>query len=376
MPRIRHLWKALFLLPFVSLAQADDVITSNKQRFRVETLAEGLQNPWSIAKLPDGRFLVTERPGRLRIIENGKLLASPVEGVPEVWAKGQGGLLDVVLHPDYEKNGWIYLSFSKPLPKGALTSIIRGRLKDNKLVDQEVIFEPPAEEATEGAAHFGCKLVFDKQGHLFFSLGDRGDVTTPANNAQRTDNVKGKIHRINDDGSIPKDNPFVGKPGARETIWSYGNRNPQGLVMDYATGNLWETEHGPRGGDELNLIEKGKNYGWPVVTYGINYSGTPITDHTEQEGMEPPVIHWTPSIAASGLVFYNGDKFPNWRGNLFAGALAHQKIVRLTLDNGKVTDQEILLEKTGRIRDVRAFDDGFLTIVYDDPGKVVRLVPE
>lgn len=376
MSTIRHFWKALFLLPLVSLTHAGDVVESAKHKFRVETLAEGLENPWSIAKLPDGRFLVTERPGRLRIIKDGKLLEKSVEGIPAVWANGQGGLLDVVIHPDYAENGWIYLSFSKPLPKGALTSIIRGRLKDNKLVDQEVIFDPPADEATTGGAHFGCKLVFDHKGHLFFSLGDRGDVTTPANNAQRTDNVKGKIHRINDDGTIPKDNPFVGKSGARETIWCYGNRNPQGLVMDYQTGHLWETEHGPRGGDELNLIEKGKNYGWPVVTYGINYSGTPITDHTEQEGMQSPVIQWTPSIAASGLAFYDGDKFPNWKGNLFSGALAHQKIVRITLDGEKVTDQEILVEQQGRIRDVRVFDDGFLTIVYDLPGKIIRLVPE
>ncbi len=376
MPIIRHLWKALFLLPFLTLAEAEETASTSQQPFRVETLVEGLENPWSIAKLPDGRFLVTERAGRLRVIENGKLLDQPVEGVPAVWAKGQGGLLDVVLHPDYAKNGWIYLSFAKPLPKGALTSIIRARLKDNQLVDQETIFEPPAEEATEGGAHFGCRLVFDRKGHLFFSLGDRGDVTTPANNAQRTDNVKGKIHRINDDGTIPKDNPFVGKSGARESIWCYGNRNPQGLVMDYKTEHLWETEHGPRGGDELNLIEKGKNYGWPVVTYGINYSGAPITDHTEQEGMQPPVIQWTPSIAASGLAFYDGDKFPKWQGNLFAGALAHEKIVRIVLDGTKVTEQEILIEKKGRIRDVRAFDDGFITVVYDQPGRVVRLVPE
>lgn len=364
------LWKIVFVL---CLGLSQPIQASEK--FRTEVIAEGLKNPWSIAKLPDGRYLVTERGGALRVVEDGKLLPTPVKGVPAVWAKGQGGLLDVVLHPDYANNGWIYLSFSKPIGDGALTSIIRGRLKGNELVDQQVIFDPPAEEATDRAVHFGCKLVFDGEGHLFFSLGDRGDVTNPTNNAQRVDNVKGKIHRIMDDGSIPKDNPFVGQDKARASIWSYGNRNPQGLALDSKTGLLWETEHGPRGGDELNIIRKGLNYGWPTVTFGINYSGTPISDRTEQEGMEPPVIHWTPSIAASGLAVYHGDKFPAWKGNLFAGALAHQKIVRITLDGEKVKDQEILLEGQGRIRDVRCFDDGYITVVYDQPGKVIRLVP-
>lgn len=364
---------AIFLISFTAVAASAATPT---HPYRVEMLAEGLKNPWAIAKLPDGRYLVTERPGQLRIIENGQLLPEPVAGVPEVWARGQGGLLDVALHSNYEKNGWIYLAFSKPLPNGALTSIVRARLKENRLVDLETIFEPPAEEASGGGNHFGCRLVFDKQGHLFFTIGDRGDVTTPANQAQRLDNVKGKTLRINDDGSIPADNPFVKTPGARPEIWSYGNRNAQGLAMDYATGNLWETEHGPRGGDELNLIRKGLNYGWPVVTYGINYSGTPISAATEALGMEPPVLQWTPSIAASGLAVYRGDKFPNWQGNLFAGALAHQKIVRVSLDGTKVTDEEILLKGQGRIRDVRCFDDGFITVVFDQPGKVVRLVPE
>jgi len=365
--------KILFL---VLAAAAPLVAASPTHSYRVETLAEGLKNPWSVAKLPDGRYLITERPGQLRIVENGRLLPDPVDGVPEVWARGQGGLLDVVLHPDYEKNGWIYLSYSKPLEKGALTGIIRARLKDNRLVDQETIFDPPAAEASGGGVHFGCKLVFDKQGHLFFTIGDRGDVTNPRNQAQRLDNVKGKTLRINDNGSIPADNPFVDTPGARPEIWSYGNRNAQGLVMDYATGNLWETEHGPRGGDELNLIRKGLNYGWPIVTYGINYNGTPISDRTEAPGMESPVLQWTPSIAASGLALYDGAQFPNWRGNLFAGALAHQKIVRIVLDGTRVVDQEILLQGKGRIRDVRCFDDGAITVVFDQPGRVVRLVPE
>ncbi len=372
---MRH--AAIFLLFGCGLASAQegDVVETSAAKFRVETVADGMTNPWAIAKLPDGRFLITERPGRLRIVENGKLLPDPVEGVPEVWAKGQGGLLDVALHPDYAKNGWIYLSFSKPLPKGALTSVIRARLKDNKLVDQETIFDPPADEATGAGVHFGCKLTFDKEGHLFFSIGDRGDVTNPTNNAQRVDNVKGKIHRVMDDGSIPADNPYANTPGARPTIWCNGNRNPQGLIYDLPSGILWETEHGPRGGDELNIIRKGLNYGWPTITYGINYSGTPITDHTSQDGMEQPITYWTPSLGASGLTVYHGDKFPQWEGNIFAGALALTKIVRVKLDGQKVVEQEDILKGTGRIRDLRVFDDGYLYVVYDNPGKVIRLVP-
>lgn len=372
---MRH--AAIFLLLGCGLASAQqgDVVETAAAKFRVETVADGMTNPWAIAKLPDGRFLITERPGRLRIVENGRLLPDPVEGVPEVWAKGQGGLLDVVIHPDYAKNGWIYLSFSKPLPKGALTSVIRARLKDNKLVDQETIFDPPADEATGAGVHFGCKLTFDKEGHLFFSIGDRGDVTNPTNNAQRVDNVKGKIHRVMDDGSIPTDNPYANTPGARPTIWSNGNRNPQGLTYDLPSGILWETEHGPKGGDELNIIRKGLNYGWPTITYGINYSGTPITDHTSQDGMVQPITYWTPSLGASGLTVYHGDKFPQWEGNIFAGALALTKIVRVKLDGQQVVEQEDILKGTGRIRDLRVFDDGYLYVVYDNPGKVIRLVP-
>jgi glucose/arabinose dehydrogenase len=351
------------------------VVKSQEADFRVETVADGLEAPWGMVKLPDGRFLVTERPGRVRIIENGKLLDAPVEGLPEIRAGGQGGLLDIRLHPDYAKNGWIYLAFSKPFPKGALTSIIRGKLKGNKFTDVETVFDPPADEASSGGNHFGCRIVFDGKGHMFFSIGDRGDVTNPSNQAQRTDNVKGKVHRLNDDGSIPKDNPFAGKSGASPSIWSYGNRNAQGLAIQPGTGLLWETEHGPRGGDELNIIRKGENYGWPVVTYGINYSGSNISEKTSAPGMTDPVLQWTPSPAVAGMEFYTGDAFPKWKGNLFVSALAHTKIFRLTLDGEKVAKQEELLGGSGRVRDVRVFDDGYLYVIYDGPGKIVRLVP-
>ncbi len=367
---------AISSLLLASGARADEEVRSEKAAFRVETVAEGLENPWAMVKLPDGRFLVTERPGRLRVIENGRLLAEPVEGVPEVWARGQGGLLDIQLHPDYAENGWIYLAFSKPLPKGALTSVVRGRLKENRLVDVETVFDPPAEDANEKGQHFGTRVVFDDAGHLFFSIGDRGGPATPESPAQQLGNVRGKVHRLNDDGSIPDDNPFVETAGAKPSIWSYGNRNPQGLAIQPGTGRLWESEHGPRGGDELNLIEPGKNYGWPVVTFGINYNGKVISEQTSAPGMTPPVVHWTPSPAVCGMAFYSGKSFPGWEGNLFVTALALKQLIRLELaDDKQVAHQEILLKDSGRIRDVRCFDDGFLYVIYDAPGKIVRLVP-
>lgn len=352
------------------------VISSEKENFKMEVVADGLKNPWGLVDLGGGRMLVTERAGTLRMIRDGRLLLEPVTGIPSVFASGQGGLLDIELHPDFQKNGWIYLAFSDEKDGKALTKIIRGRLKDMTFVDQETIFEAPADEYVGGGNHFGCRMEFDGKGHLFFSIGDRGDKTTPENYAQKLSSVKGKIHRILDDGGIPSDNPFLTTPGARPTIWCLGNRNPQGLRFDRGTGVLWETEHGPRGGDELNIIEKGKNYGWPVITYGINYSGTPITESPSRPGMEQPATYWTPSIAVSGLEIYHGGLFPGWKGNLFAGALAHQKLVRLEVDqDNRVTGQEMLLERSGRIRDVRSFADGAIYVVYDEPGKIVRLVP-
>ena len=366
---------ALVLLAASALA-AEDIVRSEKAAFRVETLATGLEHPWAIAKLPDGRFLVTERPGRLRILEPGKKPSAPLANVPAVWAQGQGGLLDVVIHPDFANNRWIYLSFSKPIGKGAHTSVVRARLADDRLEQVETIFDPPASEATNNGVHFGSRLVFDNEGHLFISIGDRGGPTNPTNKAQSLSSVIGKILRLHEDGSIPADNPFASKPGARPEIWSYGHRNIQGMLLDKKTSRLWATEHGPRGGDELNLVERAANFGWPIVTHGINYNGSSITDLSSAPGIEPPVLHWTPSIAPSGLALYQGDAFPAWRGNLLVGALAHQKLIRVELEGPKAIHQEILLEDSGRIRDVRVFDDGLVYIVYDRPGKVVRLVPE
>lgn len=365
-----------FLLPVMAaaVASAEETVTSSAHRFRVETVADGLEHPWAVAMLPDGDFLATERGGKvLRIAKDGTKTA--IGGVPEVFVRGQGGLLDVTLHPDYPNNGWVYLSYSKPAGKGALTAVARAKLEDDNLRGLEMVFDPPAGEATASPAHFGCRLVFDGRGHLFFSIGDRAGPTDARNLAQSLSSVIGKIHRVFDDGRIPPDNPFVGREGAVPSIWAYGVRNPQGLVYDTASDRLWETEHGPRGGDELNIIRKGANYGWPLATYGINYKGTIITTNTSLPGMEDPLVQWTPVIAASGLALYRGDKFPRWRGNLFAGGLVSRRLVRMELNGTAVTRQEVLLQDTGRIRDVRDFGDGFLYVVYDEPGKIVRLVP-
>jgi glucose/arabinose dehydrogenase len=354
------------------LAPAQEVVKSELHEFRVETVMEGLDHPWGLVELPDGRMLVTERPGRLRVIEKGGLLPDPVAGVPPVFARGQGGLLDIELHPGYATNGWIYLAYSGLVEGKGHTRILRARLKGNELVDQETLFTPPTNQFTGSTVHFGCRMEFDKQGYLFFTVGERGKM----HEAQNLAVPQGKVHRLHDDGRVPRDNPFVNQTNAWPSIWTYGNRNPQGLRIHPDTGDIWAVEHGPRGGDELNLIRKGANYGWPVITYGINYNGTPITDKTEAPGMEQPVTYWVPSIAVSGLDVYSGMKFPKWKGNLFAGALAHQKLVRIELSpDRKVVKQEILLEKQGRIRDVRCLKDGCIYLVYDDPGKIVRLVP-
>lgn len=364
----------LLLLSLVALCAASDVVTSSAHRFRIETVADGLEHPWALAKLPDGDFLVTERGGKVfRIAENGT--KTKIAGVPPVVVKGQGGLLDIALHPDYAENGWIYLAYAKPLEGGSMTAIARAKLKNDRFEDLEMVFDPPADQASATGLHFGCRIVFDGRGHVFFSIGDRGGPTNPENLAQRLSSVTGKIHRLRDDGAIPEDNPFVGQKDAMPSVWALGVRNPQGLVYDTATDRLWETEHGPRGGDELNIIRKGANYGWPLTSHGVNYSGTTITKNKSLPGMENPVVQWTPVIAASGLALYLGDKFPRWRGNLFAGGLASEKLVRMELSGAAVIEQEVVLKDTGRIRDVRAFDDGFLYIVYDEPGKVVRLVP-
>jgi aldose sugar dehydrogenase len=348
--------------------------------YRVVPVVEGLEHPWSIAFLPGGDMLVTERPGRLRIVRNGALLPDSVPGVPRVLAQGQGGLLDVVLHPDFATNRLVYLSFSKPIGSGneATTAVVRGRFENDRLTNVQEIFEA----ATRGAGHYGSRLAFDRDGFLFITVGDR--QAPPRGNlwahpAQDRSNHHGTIQRLHDDGRVPADNPFVSLAGARPEIWTYGHRNPQGLVIHPETGDVWATEHGPQGGDELNLVVKGHNYGWPVIGYGVNYgTGSRIHEGAEREGMDQPVHHWVPSIATSGLLLYTGDRFPKWKGNLFVGGLAGAQLARLTLDGRRVTNEETLVKGLGRIRDVRQGPDGYIYLAIDtdsdNPG-VVRLEP-
>lgn len=354
-------------------ATPGEVIASEVQRFVVDTVVSGLNVPWGVAFLPNGDLLISEREGKLFRFSGGKL-SEPVEGLPAIMAAGQGGLLDLCLHPDYEKNGWIYISYSyeesvKPKRTGN-TAIMRARLEGNRLVDQEVIFK--GAPATDRSHHFGCKLAFDRENHLFFGIGDRGQhFIFP----QELGNHNGKIHRINDDGTIPDDNPFARQSGAMASIWSYGHRNPQGNCIHPETGELWESEHGPRGGDELNLILPGKNYGWPVISYGINYDGTVLTELTKQEGLEQPVFYWTPSIAPCGMTFLAGDRYSNWKNNLFVGSLRFQYVERVELNGHAVVHREKLLEGIGRVRNVVESPDGLLYVAIETPGKILRLVP-
>ena len=371
------------VLTFASTAAAQapgEFRRSAYHDYRIVTVADGLENPWSIAFLPDGDMLVTEKPGRLRIVRDGELLADPVQGVPEVLAQGQGGLLDVVPHPDFGTNRLLYISYSKPYAneEGATTAIIRARFENDALHDVEELFLADS----RGRGHYGSRIVFDGQGHIFFSVGDRqappsGDLASHP--AQDRSNHHGTINRLDEDGSVPDDNPFVGVEGVEPSIYSYGHRNPQGLVMDPSTGNLWSTEHGPQGGDELNLVLPGENYGWPVVGYGVNYgSGAAIHEGTMREGWADPVYVWVPSIGVSGLMMYSGDRFPAWRGDLFAGGLSGEVVYRLTMDGQVVTNAESLVQGVGRIRDVREGPDGFIYIAIDNrdgPSRILRLEP-
>ena len=354
----------------------EPVYKAGAHSFRVETYATGLEAPWGMAFLPDGRMLVTERPGNLRIVNTDGTVSEPIGGVPEVCACGQGGMMDVQLHPNYEENGWLYLAYSDRKDgssRQGFTAVMRARLEGMRLVDQNDIYKAPQNLYAREGRHYGSRIVFDEAGYLYFTIGDRGQ----RKQAQDLAVPNGKVHRLHDDGRIPEDNPFVGTPGAVPSIWSYGHRNPQGMDRHPETGALWATEHGPRGGDELNHVREGLNYGWPVITYGRNYSGTKITDITEKEGMEQPALHWTPSIAVCGIAFYDGDVFPDWQNNLFVTSLKFSEVRRVILDGTTVVDQEVLFEPGSRPRDVITGPDGYLYIAVEaGPGRIVRLVPE
>ncbi|MPZ18942.1 MAG: glucose sorbosone dehydrogenase [Luteitalea sp.] len=359
---------------------AGQVVRSEQQTFKLEVVAEGLATPWGMAFLPDGRLLVTERPGGLRVIEKGKLLPTPIADTPTVWTEQDGGLFDIEAHPDYAENGWLYLSYAEPGKQAtSMTTIVRGRIQNGHWVDQEVLYRAPADLFFPTNVHYGSRFLFDKQGHLFYTIGDRGHDT----DAQDLSRSNGKVHRVNGDGTVPRDNPFVGRAGALESIWSYGHRNPQGLSRHPVTGELWAAEHGPIGGDELNRIEPGRNYGWPLVTFGrMGRNAQPIP--TEQRGMEAPVTHWNPTIAPSGIAFYTGDRFPAWKNDLFVTGLGGEALRRLEIDGDKVLHEEVVFTEFGRVRDVSTGPDGYLYVALavpgvrvsdTTPGMIVRLVP-
>jgi aldose sugar dehydrogenase len=349
-------------------AAAQGPVRSEQATFELVTVARGLDHPWGMAFLPDGGLLITERGGQLRLLRDGVLDPTPIAGVPEVVARGQGGLLDVALHPDFSSNGWIYLSYAAP---GAATAVARAVLGDHALEDLEVIFRALPDIGS--SKHFGSRLVFDRDGLLYVTAGERGQPALAQDLAQHP----GSVLRLKDDGSVPPDNPFVSQEGAQPEIYSYGHRNPQGMAVHPETGAVWIQEHGARGGDEVNILRAGVNYGWPVITYGIDYSGAPIGEGTHKEGMAQPIHYWVPSIAPAGMAFYDGAAFPEWRGDLFVGALKAELLVRLELDGERVVAEERLLDGAiGRVRDVEVGPGDFLYLLTDEgDGGLYRLEP-
>lgn len=348
----------------------NEVNLPKKESFTVEMVAEGIMNPWGMVFLPDGSMLVSDKEGALIQIKKG--IKTQILNVPKVYVRGQGGLLDLELHPKYKENGWLYISYASEEgeEKGGHTAIMRAKLKGNTLVESELLYK--AGPNTTKGQHFGSRLEFDNKGYLYFTIGERGERDI---NPQDIKRDGGKIYRIFDDGRIPSDNPFVGVSGAKSAIYTYGNRNPQGLVFHPIRKEMWEHEHGPKGGDELNIVKKGANYGWPLITYGINYSGTPITDKTDLPNMEQPIHYWVPSIAPSGMAFINSNKYPEWNGNLLVGSLSFQYLERLVLKGTKVVYREKLLADLGRVRNVRQAPDGYIYVAIEGKG-IVKLVPK
>ena len=367
---------AALLAPIPEAVAVDAAYDTEKGRIRVQTIVEGLRHPWGLAFLPDGRILVTERDGNLRLVGGGKV-SEPLEGVPEVDTGGQGGLLDVAVDPSFGQSRLVYLSYSEAGDGGNSTAVARGRLSEDgtRLTGVEVVFSQ--QPKLDSAMHFGSRLVFDRQGHLFITLGERSKAQVRGQ-AQQLDSHLGKVIRIRPDGSVPGDNPFAGRRDALPEIWSYGHRNAQGAALNPDTGVLWVNEHGPRGGDEINIPEPGRNYGWPVVSYGVNYDGSPVGGgRSEAPGMTGPIHHWTPSIGVSGMAFYTADAMPGWRGNVFVGGLAIPKLVRLERDGDRITGSEDLLEDLAlRIRQVVQGPDGALYLLTDESdGEILRVGP-
>lgn len=382
-PSITRRMLLLLLAPWLVANAQAQIFPSEHHRVRASVVVGGLDHPWAMAWLPDGRILITERRGTLRVVQNGKLLPTPVAGLPKATEHGQGGLMDVTLHPDYAKNGWIYWSYnaSDPQQPGQHgTEVARGKLNADatRMGEVEVIFRLLPKSG--GGQHFGSRLVFDRAGYLYITLGDRGDSTGKGfeQRAQKLDDHAGKLIRLHDDGRVPADNPFVRTAGARPEVFNLGHRNLQGAAIHPLSGKLWTHEHGPQGGDEVNIETAGANYGWPVISYGVNYViGTRIGEGKEKAGMVPPLHVWVPSIAPSGMAFYTGRRFAKWQGNLFVGALAGEALVRLSLNGERVVGEERLLHgEFGRIRDVRNGPDGLLYLLTDaGDGELIQLEP-
>lgn len=338
-------------------------------------IAAGLETPWALVFIDDETALLTERPGRLRMVVGGKLLPEPISGTPAVFARGQGGLLDVAIDPNYAENGWVYLSFAHSLDGTSdkethvMTQVVRGKIREGNWVDNQVIYNAGKDAYSKTRYHYGSRFAFDRQGHLLFSIGDRGI----ADDAQDPHLPNGKIHRIRTDGSIPDDNPFADGANGHPSVFTYGNRNPQGLATHPGTGEIWETEHGPMGGDEVNLLKSGKNYGWPKASYGINYDGRPVADKLRLEGTVQPVLYWVPSIATCGAKFCVGEEFPRWQHNLLVGGLSHEELRRLVIADGRVIHQELILKNAGRVRAVACDPSGSVYVVLNSPDVVLKL---
>lgn len=359
-------------LTYLSCAQIPDrtIETPKTLDYSTEVVISDIDIPWGMAFLPDGGMLVTEISGKLFHVQNGS--KTEVKEVPEVYHRGQGGLLDIILHPDYKNNGWIYISYSSPegQEKGGNTAVMRAKLQNGSLTDKEIIYKGAPN--TTKPHHFGSRMAFDNDGYLYFSIGDRGDHSE---NPQDISKDGGKIYRIKEDGTIPNDNPFIETPGAKSAIYSYGHRNPQGMVRHFQTGEIWTHEHGPKGGDEINIIRKGKNYGWPKISYGINYDGSVLTPDKALPGLEQPLYYWLPSIAPSGMDFVSSDLYPDWKGNLLVGSLKFQYLERLVLENNKVIKREKILENIGRVRDVRQAPDGYIYVSVEGKG-IIKIIPK
>ncbi len=358
----------IVVISFTACAQQENKVNNSPVSYDYETVVDNLSIPWGMAFLPDGSMLITEKSGEIIHYKDGQ--KQQITGGPEVYNRGQGGLLDIVLHPNYDENGWIYMSYasSEGEGEGGNTAIMRAKLEGNQLTNQEVLYK--ATPNTTRGQHFGSRIAFDNENYLYFTIGERGAREV---NPQDITRDGGKVYRLNDDGSIPQDNPFVGEPNAKEAIYSYGHRNPQGMIIHPETGEVWVHEHGPQGGDEINIVKKGANYGWSEVTYGENYGGGAISDETNREGVEDPIHYWLPSIAPSGMAFITSDKYPNLKGNLLVGSLKFQYLEHDILNGEKVTDREKLLEGVGRVRDVRQAPNGDIYVAVEGKG-IVKLV--